>query len=130
MDSEDGMKSSELARFKERLLALRARCTGDVNQLADEGLRRGEDGVAGNLSNLPLHLADVGSDNFEQEFTLSLLQNEEKLLAEIDAALGRIAKGTYGICEQCGAAIPKERLKAVPYTAYCVNCARKLEERS
>lgn len=123
------MKSSELARFKEQLLALRARCTGDVEQLAEEGLRRGEDGVAGNLSHLPLHMADLGSDNYEQEFTLNLLQNEEKLLAEIDAALGRIAKGTYGICEQCGATIAKERLKAVPYTAYCIDCARMLEKK-
>jgi DnaK suppressor protein len=124
------MKKSELNHFKQQLLALRARCTGDVAQLADEALRKGEEGIAGNLSHLPLHMADLGSDNFEQECTLNLLQNQQRVLAEIDAALARIAKGTYGICEECGAAIPKDRLKVVPYTPYCINCARKLERKS
>jgi RNA polymerase-binding transcription factor DksA len=123
------MKKSELTQYKQQLLALRARCNGDVAQLTDEALRKGQEG-SGNLSNMPLHMADVGSENFEQEFTLSLLENEEEVLTQIEGALGRIQKGTFGACEECEAAIPKERLKVLPYTAYCVACARKLEKRT
>jgi RNA polymerase-binding transcription factor DksA len=74
-----------------------------------------------------LHL---GTDNFEQEFTLSLLQNQEQALDEIAHALERMNKGTYGHCEECSSAIPKARLQAMPYTRHCVACARKLEQRS
>jgi len=122
------MKKTDLAVFKEKLLALRARCNRDVAQLTDEALGKGADG-AGNLSNMPIHMADVGSDNFEQEFTLSLLENEEEVLTQIESALARIEKGTYGTCEECSAPIPKGRLEALPYTPRCVNCARKLEKR-
>ena len=85
-------------------------------------------GAAGNLSNMPIHMADLGTDNFEQEFTLSLLQNEEQLLDEITGALERIRQGTFGQCEECEGEIPKARLQALPYARNCVECARKLEE--
>jgi RNA polymerase-binding transcription factor DksA len=72
-------------------------------------------------------MADIGSDNFEQEFTLGLLENAEKVMAEIDGALVRIKAGTFGQCEDCNAEITKERLKALPYARHCITCARKLE---
>ena len=74
---------------------------------------------------MPLHMADIGSDNFEQEFTLSLMANEEDTLQRIEAALERIEDGTYGLCEECEVAIPKMRLNAIPYTPFCVKCASK-----
>jgi len=79
---------------------------------------------------MPIHMADLGTDNFEQEFTLSLLQNEEQLLGEIAAALERVSQGAFGRCENCQGEIPKARLQAVPYARYCVECARKLEQNS
>jgi RNA polymerase-binding protein DksA len=118
------MKKTDIDLYKQQLLELRARCTGDVSQLTDEALKSKE---ASNLSSMPIHMADIGSDNFEQEFTLSLLENEEKVLAEIDGALGRIRAGSFGLCEDCGSAILKERLKAIPYVRHCVECARKHE---
>ena len=75
-------------------------------------------------------MADLGTDNFEQEFTLSLLQNQEQALGEIDLALDRVNKGTYGRCEECQGPIPKARLTAVPHTRHCVACARKLQQSS
>lgn len=122
------MKKAELEQFKHLLLELRARCTGDMSQLADEALR-GKD-ASGQQSNMPIHMADVGSENFEQEFTLSLMEKEEEVVAEIDRALGRIAAGTYGLCEECGTEVLRERLKYIPYTRHCVDCARKLEKSS
>ena len=75
-------------------------------------------------------MADLGTDNFEQELTLGFLQNEEKTITEIDAALARLRDGSFGRCEECQQEIPATRLQALPYTRLCVACARKLEQRS
>jgi RNA polymerase-binding transcription factor DksA len=127
---EDTMTKAELQSHRETLLNLRRRLNGDVSHLADEALRARGGEASGSLSNAPLHMADLGTDNFEQEFTLSLLQNQEQALEEITLALDRIDKGTYGQCEECGGPIPKARLLAVPYTRHCVACARKLQQSS
>jgi DnaK suppressor protein len=125
------MTKAELDTYRVTLKSLQARLTGDVSHLANEALRSGGTGAAGgNLSNAPLHPADLGTDNFEQEFTLSLLQNQEQVLEEITEALARIDAGTFGRCEECGAIIPKGRLQAVPHTRHCVACARKLQQSS
>jgi RNA polymerase-binding protein DksA len=122
------MKKAELEQYRATLLDLRSRLTGDVSQLADEALRAKE--ASSNQSNMPMHMADVGSENFEQEFTLTLLQKEEDMLGEIDRALARIAAGTFGQCEECSVEILRDRLKMLPYTRYCVDCARKLEKQA
>jgi len=124
------MTKTDLQAFQQQLTVLRDRHNGDVSHLADEALRRTGGGASGNLSNMPIHMADLGTDNFEQEFTLSLMQNEEQLLGEIGAALERIKQGKFGQCEECEGAIPKARLQAVPYARHCVECARKLETRA
>ena len=74
-----------------------------------------------------MHIADAGTDNYEQEFTLGLVASERKLLADIDYALRKINEGTYGICEGTGKPIDKARLKALPYTRYSMEYARKIE---
>ena len=122
------MKKAELNEFKDRLLSLRARLRGDVTQLADAALRKNRSEANGDLSSMPIHMADIGSDNFEQEFTLSLMQTEEGFLGKIEAALERIEEGTYGVCEECGVKIPKKRLNAVPFAVMCVRCASQYEQ--
>ncbi len=121
------MKKSEMNEYKDVLTGLRARLRGDVTQLADEALKRNRQDASGDLSTMPIHMADIGSDNFEQDFTLTLLESEEQTLAKIETALARIDDGTYGSCETCGEAIPKARLQAVPYALRCVACAQKEE---
>jgi len=96
------MKKADLKVYKNRLLSLRARLRGDVNQMADAALKRSRSEANGDLSSMPIHMADIGSDNFEQEFTLSLMENEEGTLDQIEASLERIEEGTYGQCEECG----------------------------
>lgn len=115
-------KKAELKVYRERLLALRGRLRGDVSKMAENALESN-----GDHSSVPLHMADIGSDNFEQEFTLSLMANDEGTLVAIEDALSRVEAGTYGICEgeDCGANIPKTRLNAIPHTPYCVKCAEK-----
>ena len=106
---------------------LRARLRGDVTQLADAALKKNRSDSNGDLSRMPIHMADIGSDNFEQEFTLSLMENEGAALEKIEASLERIEEGSYGSCEECGARIPKNRLNAIPYAALCVKCASQQE---
>lgn len=122
------MKKDDMATYKEQLLALRARLRGDVSQMADAALNRSRTEGNGDLSSMPIHMADIGSDNFEQEFTLSLMQNEEDTLDQIEQSLERIEEGSYGQCEECGGRIPKQRLNAIPYASFCVKCAHKLEQ--
>ena len=121
------MKKIDMRQYKEVLLKLRARLRGDVSALVDAALMKTRSEANGDLSSMPIHMADVGSDNFEQEFTLSLMENSEETLELIEAALERIEAGTYGSCEECGGRIPKMRLNAIPYTPYCVKCAAKLQ---
>lgn len=121
------VKKADLKVFRERLLSLRTRLRGDVTQMVDTSLSKSRTAGNGDLSSMPIHMADIGSDNFEQEFTLTLMANDEGALERIEAALERIEDGTYGLCEECGAKIPKARLNAIPYTAMCVKCASQSE---
>jgi DnaK suppressor protein len=121
------MKKADLKVYKERLVQLRARLRGDVSAMADAALRKTRSEASGDLSSMPIHMADIGSDNFEQEFTLSLMQNDEGTLDLIEAALERIEEGGYGSCTECGGNVPKTRLNALPYTPFCVKCAEKVQ---
>jgi DnaK suppressor protein len=117
------MNKTESKVYKERLLALRARLRGDVTQMAESALNKNRMDRGDNLSSMPIHMADLGSDNFEQEFTLSLITNEEETLEQIERALERIEEGNYGVCDDCECKIPKARLNAIPYVNNCVRCA-------
>jgi DnaK suppressor protein len=126
----NALKPDELGSYRDSLLGLQARLRGDLDQMTDEALRRGQPDSSGNLSNVPLHMADVGTDNFDQEFTLGLIENEQVTLDQINSALARLMQGKFGLCEECGLPIPKPRLQALPYTPYCIECARKMETRA
>src|ERR1700733_4113250 len=123
------LKPGEMQAFREMLNGLRARLRGDLDQMTDEALRRDQPDSSGNLSNVPLHMADVGTENYDQEFTLSLIENEQGTLELIYDALRRIEAGTYGACEECGEPIAKPRLQAIPYARHCIGCAREMEKR-
>ena len=121
------MTKSELEEYRQQLLALHDRLNGDVSHLTDEALHQGNPDIGGNLSNVPLHMADLGTDNYDQEFTLGLIENEQSTLDLINEALLRMEKGTYGLCAECSEPISKPRLQAIPYATHCIRCARKLE---
>ena len=122
-------KKPDTQPFKEKLVELRARLRGDVNAMAESTLKRTRSEASGDLSSMPIHMADIGSDNFDQEFTLSLMENDEETLDLIEAALERIEAGTYGSCTECGGRIPKTRLNVIPYTPHCIKCASELQRR-
>lgn len=119
------MNSADMNFYKERLLMIRARLRDDVTSMTDAALHA--DGSEN--TTMPIHMAELGSDNFEQEFTLSLLVTEEDTLGMIESALARTENGTYGTCEECQGAIPKTRLNALPHTPVCVKCSATRESR-
>lgn len=113
------LRKKELARFRELLLAKRAQLVGDVSTLQSQALSKNRQDAAGDLSTMPIHMADLGTDNYEKEFTLGLIEGERALLRDIDEALERIEEGTYGICEATGKPIGKARLRARPWAKFC-----------
>ncbi len=122
------MKVAELAQYKRILLDLRKKLVGNVNFMEDEALGKSGQDASGDLSNVPIHMADVGTDNYERDLTIGLIQNGEEELKAIDNALERIGNKTYGSCEECGKKISKARLAALPYVHSCIDCQR-LEEQ-
>lgn len=119
------LKPAELEKFRAILLVKLTEITGNVTSMENEALRR----ERSDLSNMPIHMADIGSDNFEIENTLGLMDCERKLLVEIYDALKRIEEGKYGICENNGESIGKARLEVIPWARYCINCASMLEKK-
>ena len=119
-----GFLTRELEHFRDLLMAKRRELIGDMSSMEREALRSGG---GSNLSNLPIHMADMGTDNYEQEFTLGLVQKERDLLKEINAALAKIQNGSYGLCEGTSQPILKERLEYQPWARYSVEHQRKME---
>ncbi|MBM4078713.1 MAG: TraR/DksA family transcriptional regulator [Planctomycetes bacterium] len=117
-------KAQDVARLKKALLGRRAVLRGDVNQLQDEALKVTKSEMA---SSDITSFADRGTDNYEQEFALGLMQTGEEELRAIDAALEKMKQGTFGLCEGCQKPIAKARLEAVPYAKLCIECKRKEE---
>ena len=106
------------------LLAKLTEILGNVTSMETEALRRDRS----DLSNMPIHMADLGTDNYEIDNIIGLVDSERKILVEINDALSRIEDGTYGICQGHSEPIPKQRLKAIPWARYCVACATLLEK--
>jgi RNA polymerase-binding protein DksA len=119
---------ADIEHFKQLLLEKRREIFNSVSQIENEALKKSRLDATGDLSSMPIHMADIGTDNYEQEFVLELMDSERKLLEEIDNALSRIEEGTYGICEATGKPIAKARLEAKPWAKYCVEYARMLEQ--
>ena len=118
------LTTADIEHFRQILLRKRQEIVGNVSEIEEETLKKTD----GDLSNMPIHLADMGTDSYEQEFALGLMDSERKLLREIDDALYRIEQKTYGTCEATGVPIAKARLEAKPWAKYCVEYARKLEQ--
>ena len=122
--NQAGLTMRELEHFRDLLLDKRRELVGDMSQMEREALRSSG---GTNLSTLPLHMADMGTDNYEQEFTLGLVEKDRGLLREINSALAKIQNGTYGICEGTGKPISKPRLEAQPWAKYSIEYARQME---
>lgn len=120
---KSGLSKKDLKEFTTLLLLKRAELNGDV-----ESLRADAKNAGANISYE--HMADTGSDNYEQEFTLGLVESERQMLNEIDEALLRIERGYYGVCIETGDPINRARLEAKPWAKYCIEVAREKERHA
>ncbi len=109
----------EWQKYYVRLLELRAQLLRQMDGLAKQS--------AEEIPSYSLHMADSGTDNFDRDFALSLLSSDQDAIYEIEEALERIEKGTYGICELTGKPIPKARLDAIPWARFTVQAQAQLE---
>ncbi len=126
---ESGLSAKELERFRAILLEARKQLMGNVDHMQNEALRKTRSDAAGDLSLMPIHMADIGTDNYEREFTIGLIENETETLKEIDAALARLQKGTFGICEATQQPIGKKRLMAKPWARFTIEHKRSMEAK-
>lgn len=116
------MRKAALEKGKQKLIEIRDRLMGEVTHLIETVPQKANGG--GDLSHVPTHNADRDSEGLDSD--LEVIHNEETILADVREALNRIDQGTYGNCEECGSEISDDRLDALPYTPYCINCAHKL----
>jgi DnaK suppressor protein len=110
---------SEWNKYYQTLLDLRERLLNQMSGLAKES--------AEEMASYSLHMADSGTDNFDRDFALSLLSSDQDAVYEIEEALKRIERNTYGVCELTGKSIPKARLEAIPWTRFTVEAQAQLE---
>lgn len=109
----------EWQKYYNILLDLRERLQRQMDGLAKDSAEQ--------LPGYSLHMADTGTDNFDRDFALSLLSSDQDAIYEIEEALKRIERGTYGVCELTGKPIPKARLEAIPWTRFTVEAQIQLE---
>jgi DnaK suppressor protein len=109
----------EWQKYYNYLLELREQLLHQMNGLAKESAQE--------MAGYSLHMADSGTDNFDRDFALSLLSADQDAVYEIEEALKRIEKKTYGVCELTGKTIPKARLEAIPWTRFTVDAQAQLE---
>ena len=119
-----GLTKSDLKYYLQLLLEKRAEIIGNV-----QGMEDARSAALGDIAHMPLHMADVGSDNYEQEFTLGLMESERQMLREIEEALVRMRDGYYGVCLDSGQPINRASLEIKPWAKYCIEVARLREKR-
>ena len=110
----------EWHKYYQHLVDLRDQLRRQMDGLAQESAQE--------LAGYSLHMADSGTDNFDRDFALSLLSSDQDAIYEIEEALKRIEKKTYGVCELTGKQIPKARLEAIPWTRFTVEAQAQLEK--
>lgn len=120
------LSPEQLAKYRQILVQKRAELAGDIEHMESEALRGGG---SGSLSHLPQHMAEQGSEAYDQSLSLDLAAADRRLIKEIDDAIRRIDEGTYGLCEYTGKPIRIERLNELPWARYSIEAARELERR-
>lgn len=123
------MSKKELKIFKELVLKRKEEILEGIKHISDDTLKKSPKDASGDISGYTYHMADVATDTYDREFSLSIASSERKVLYDIEDALKKIEDGTYGFCEVCKKPITKVRLKAVPYTKLCLECQETREKK-
>ncbi|MBL8828784.1 MAG: TraR/DksA C4-type zinc finger protein [Planctomycetaceae bacterium] len=126
-ESSPAVDPARWAGYRQQLQNILDTLRTDLQTITDE-VQRASGGIGtGEITNVPMHLADRGTDEFIQEMNAALVENGEYIAQETLAAIERIQAGTYGVCENCHQVIDSERLESLPFVRLCVVCATKLE---
>lgn len=122
-----GMSKKDAKKYQQSLQEIRKKLIGEIEHLEKDNLKRTTREASGDLSGYRLHMADVASDAYAQEFAIGLVSSEQNLLREVEKALNKVDSRDYGMCENCGKRISVKRLKAIPYAHLCIDCKEKEE---
>lgn len=122
------LNKKDLDAFKKLILKEKEEILEEIKHISEDTLKKSQKEASGDISGYTYHMADVATDSYDREFSLSLASNERKRLYELDDALRRIEDGTFGICEDCQKPIAKTRMKAVLQARFCVKCQEKQEK--
>ena len=122
-----GISKRDAKKYQQSLQEIRKKLIGEIEHLEKDNLKRTTREASGDLSGYRVHMADVASDAYAQEFAIGLVSSEQNLLREVEKALNKVDSRDYGLCENCGKRISVKRLKAIPYAHLCIGCKEKEE---
>ena len=122
-----GISKKDTGKYQQSLQEIRKKLIGEIEHLEENNLKKSTREASGDLSGYRVHMADVASDAYDQEFAIGLVSSEQNLLREVEKALNKIESRNYGLCEDCGKRISVKRLKAIPYAHLCIDCKEKEE---
>jgi len=123
------LDKKQLDEYRRLIARRKNEILDNIDHISEDTLKKSQKDAAGDISGYTYHMADVATDTYDREFSLSIASNERQMLYELDDALKRIEEGTFGICEDCKSLISKTRLKAIPYARLCLNCQQKKEKK-
>ncbi len=123
------LDKKQLDEYRRLITRRKSEILDDINHITEDTLKKSQKDASGDISGYTYHMADVATDTYDREFSLSIASNERQFVYELDDALKRIEEGTFGICEDCKSLITKARLKAIPYARLCLNCQQKREKK-
>ncbi len=122
------LTSQELTQYRKLLRVRLGFLSGNVESISNQAFNKSPQSTSGDLSKVPVDIADVSAEAYERELTLGILQNHEDEMRQLEDALKRVEEKTFGLCERCKKRIPKGRLQIVPYARHCIQCQREEEE--
>jgi len=122
MATDSKMNNKDIKKFKEQLMRLREELLSLVQKTTENEKEYPSSEVGDTI--------DQAADSSARELLFELNDSEKQRLEDINTALQKIEKGTFGICEKCGGEITRKRLQAVPYARYCINCKARMEKPS
>lgn len=123
------LNKKDLVVFKKLILKKKEEIIEGIAHVSEDALKKSLRDASGDISGYTYHMADVATDTYDREFSLTIGANERKALYELDDALKRIEEGAFGICEDCQHQITKIRLKAIPNARLCLKCQEKREKK-
>ena len=122
------MNKREKKICKDKLLEMKQEIQGKLFGEGSDSFGINQKESTGNLSGVPFHLADVGTDNFDRDFKVDLAQEKSYMLRFVDTALAKVDSKEYGVCERCKKKVNTERMFAMPYVTLCIKCQEEDEK--